>query len=256
MPSNWLRMLPKLALASCLVGLSALAQTSVYPLRQIQIVVPFPAGGSADFFARAVANKLSAVTGQTTVIENKAGASGMIGARAVINSPPDGYTWLVSSVTSVTIPPAMSYPPAFDALKDLAPITGIGMVPAVLVVKPSLGRQELPRTDQSCQSQSRKGEPRLVRDGDNLASYVRIADARDGNRNHSRPVSRRSSGSKHLLGGHGGHHVFGCSLLSGAHQSRQAYPSRGGNSAAGSLITRRSDHRGTWISGNNRLEHI
>ena len=134
-----LRTLAVAAFFSCVVGLAAVAQTLGYPSRQIQIVVPFPAGGSADFFARAVANKLSATTGQTTVIENKAGASGMIGARAVINSPPDGYTLLVSSVTSVTIPPAMSYPPAFDALKDLAPVTGIGMVPAVLVVKPSLG---------------------------------------------------------------------------------------------------------------------
>src|SRR5215218_4929759 len=118
---------------------SAGAQAASYPSRQIQIVVPFPAGGSADFFARTVANKISATTGQPTLIENKAGASGMIGARAVINSPPDGYTLLVSSVTSVTIPPAMSDPRAFDALKDLAPVTGIGMVPAVLVIKPSLG---------------------------------------------------------------------------------------------------------------------
>ncbi len=115
------------------------AQSAGFPSRQIQIVVPFPAGGSADYFARAVANKLGPMTGHPVVIDNKAGASGMIGARAVINAPPDGHTLLVSSVTSVTIPPAMSEPPAFDALKDLAPVTGIGMVPAVLVIKPSLG---------------------------------------------------------------------------------------------------------------------
>ena len=99
------------------------AQTAGFPSRQMQIVVPFPAGGSADYFARAVANKLSPMTGHPVVI----------------NSPPDGHTLLVSSVASVTIPPAMAEPPAFDALKDLAPVTGIGMVPAVLVIKPSLG---------------------------------------------------------------------------------------------------------------------
>src|SRR4051812_2292005 len=103
------------AVTFCIAAQWAFAQTGGYPSRQIQIVVAFPAGGSADFFGRVVANKLSAAAGQTTVIDNKAGASGMIGARAVINSPPDGYTLLVSSVTSVTIPPAMSDPPAFDA---------------------------------------------------------------------------------------------------------------------------------------------
>jgi tripartite-type tricarboxylate transporter receptor subunit TctC len=110
-----------------------------YPSRQIQIVVPFPAGGSADYFARTVANKLSATIGHPIVIDNKAGASGIIGTRSVIGSPADGHVLLVSSVASVTIPPAMSEPPAFDALKDLSPITGIGMVPAVLVINPSLG---------------------------------------------------------------------------------------------------------------------
>src|SRR5436309_14611819 len=92
---------PALVLAVlCVAAQWAVAQTSGYPSRQIQMVVAFPAGGSADFFGRVVANKLSAATGQTVVIDNKAGASGIIGARAVINAPPDGYTLLVSSVTS------------------------------------------------------------------------------------------------------------------------------------------------------------
>ena len=77
--------------------------------------------------------------GYPIVIENKAGASGIVGAKAVINASPDGYTLLVSAVASVIIPPSLTDPPAFDPLKDLTPITGIGTVPAVLVVKPSLG---------------------------------------------------------------------------------------------------------------------
>jgi tripartite-type tricarboxylate transporter receptor subunit TctC len=117
----------------------AQAQAGAYPSRQIQVIVPFPAGGSADYFARSIFNRLGPVVGHPIVVEYKAGAGGIIGAKAVINSAPDGYTLLVSAVASVLIPPNLHTPPAFDALKDLTPITGIGTVPAVLVVKPSLG---------------------------------------------------------------------------------------------------------------------
>ena len=103
------------------------------------MIVPFPAGGSADYFARSIFNRLSSVVGQPIVIENKAGAGGIIGSKAVIAAPPDGYTLLVSAVASVLVPPHLSAPPAFEALNDLTPITGIGTVPAVLVVRPSLG---------------------------------------------------------------------------------------------------------------------
>jgi tripartite-type tricarboxylate transporter receptor subunit TctC len=115
------------------------AQAASYPSRQINIIVPFPPGGSADFFARNVFNRLTPLIGHPIVVENKAGASGIIGTKTVINATPDGYTLLVSSVASVIIPPSLTDPPAFDPLKDLTPITGIGTVPAVLVVKPSLG---------------------------------------------------------------------------------------------------------------------
>jgi tripartite-type tricarboxylate transporter receptor subunit TctC len=117
----------------------ASAQASNYPAQQIQVIVPFPAGGSADYFARSIFNRLGSVIGHPIVIENKAGAGGIIGAKAVITARPDGYTLLVSAIASVLVPPHLSTPPAFDALKDLTPVTGIGMVPAVLVVNPSLG---------------------------------------------------------------------------------------------------------------------
>jgi tripartite-type tricarboxylate transporter receptor subunit TctC len=126
------------SLALSVLAASAGAQSS-YPSRQVNVIVPFPPGGSADFFARSVFNKLPPVIGHPVVVENKAGASGIIGAKAVINAAPDGYMVLVSSVASVIIPPSLTEPPAFDPLKDLTPVTGIGRVPAVLVVKPSLG---------------------------------------------------------------------------------------------------------------------
>ena len=142
----WYRQLRSAIPAACSIGLllgagvaPAPAASNNYPARQIQVIVPFPAGGSADYFARSIFNRLAPAVGQTIVIENKAGAGGMIGAKAVIAAPPDGYTLLVSSIASVLVPPHLSTPPAFDARNDLTPITGIGTVPAVLVVRPSLG---------------------------------------------------------------------------------------------------------------------
>jgi tripartite-type tricarboxylate transporter receptor subunit TctC len=142
--SSWLRRLIVALVVACsiwasLSGIKVSAQTVDYPTRQIQVIVPFPAGGSADYFARSIFDRLSPVVGQPIVIENKAGAGGIIGAKAVIAAPPDGYILLVSAVASVLVPPYLSTPPAFEALRDLTPITGIGTVPAVLVVRPSLG---------------------------------------------------------------------------------------------------------------------
>lgn len=141
--STWLGWRIIAIVCACLIWVNLCAQVSAetadYPARQIQVIVPFPAGGSADYFARSIFNRLPPIVGQPVVIENKAGAGGIIGAKAVIAAPPDGYTLLVSAVASVLVPPHLSTPPAFEALKDLTPITGIGTVPAVLVVRPSLG---------------------------------------------------------------------------------------------------------------------
>jgi tripartite-type tricarboxylate transporter receptor subunit TctC len=141
----WSRRLEAAAVGICSIGIvfcamvvSVSAQAPNYPARQIQVVVPFPAGGSADYFARSIFNRLGPVIGQPIVIENKPGAGGIIGAKSVIAAPPDGYTLLVSAVASVLVPPHLSTPPAFDARKDLTPVTGIGTVPAVLVVSPTL----------------------------------------------------------------------------------------------------------------------
>jgi tripartite-type tricarboxylate transporter receptor subunit TctC len=131
---------------ACLTGMTLLAahapasaQASDYPMRQIQVIVPFPAGGSADYFARSIVNQLAPTLRHPVIVENKAGAGGIIGTKAVITAPADGHTLLVSAIASVLVPPYLSTPPAFDALKDLTPITGIGTVPAVLVVRPTLG---------------------------------------------------------------------------------------------------------------------
>jgi tripartite-type tricarboxylate transporter receptor subunit TctC len=123
-----------LALVAAVTGL----QAQSYPSRTIQLVAPFPAGGSADYFARALANRLGSLLGQSIVVENKPGAGGILGTKAIIGSPPDGHSLLLTSVISLVVPPSLTDPPAYDALNDVIPVTGVGAVSAVLVVRPGL----------------------------------------------------------------------------------------------------------------------
>ena len=214
------------AIAVMLCGTLALAsaQASDYPARQIQVIVPFPAGGSADYFARSIFNRLAPVIGHPIVIENKAGAGGIIGAKAVIAAPPDGYTLLVSAIASVLVPPHLSTPPAFDALKDLTPVTGIGTVPAVLVVNPSLGIKTF--KEFLAYARANPGKLNLATSGAGTISHLtgellmRETDIKIV------PVHFRGAppAVTDLLGGHADSNVLGRSVLPGAYQGAKARP--------------------------------
>lgn len=122
-------------LALAATGVPALAQD--YPARQITIVVPFTAGGGVDAVARQLADKLRVSLKQPVVIDNKPGASGMLGAQAVVKAPSDGYTLLLGSagetaINSFVYKGKMGYSPE----KDLAPITLVTRIPNVMVVRP------------------------------------------------------------------------------------------------------------------------
>ncbi len=130
------------AIALLLGGTAAQAQS--FPSKPIKIIVPFPAGGPNDFFARVMGNKLSQDVGQPVVIENKAGAAGVAGVDYVAKSPPDGYTIVLSSMGAVAIVPSISEKMPYDPFKDLAPITIAAKVPEVLVAIPKLGVKTLP----------------------------------------------------------------------------------------------------------------
>jgi len=112
----------------------ALAQDS-FPTQPIRLVVPFPSGGSTDALGRLLAEEMSAKLGQPVIVENKAGASGDIGAVYVARSAPDGYTLLLVSGAFV-VNPSLGAP--YDAVKDFAPITYVATVPSVLAVHPSV----------------------------------------------------------------------------------------------------------------------
>lgn len=118
---------------------AAFAQAGTYPTRPVTIVVPFSAGGGVDAMARVLAEKLRTVLGQSVVIENKGGGSGMIGAQAVVKAPADGYTLLMGSAGETAVNPfvfksRMQYAPQ----TDLMPISLVVKVPNVVVVNPTL----------------------------------------------------------------------------------------------------------------------
>ncbi len=123
-----------LAMAATLASGSAMAQA--WPAKPISLVVPFPAGGTTDVLARALAEKLQQSLGQPVIVESKPGAGATLGADYVAKSKPDGYTLLVGAVHH-TIASSVYKKLPYDFQKDLAPITEIALVPNVLVVNAS-----------------------------------------------------------------------------------------------------------------------
>ncbi|MDH4390885.1 MAG: tripartite tricarboxylate transporter substrate binding protein [Aquabacterium sp.] len=127
-----------LAAAGCLALLAGAgtAQAQAWPNKPVTLVVPFPAGGTTDVLARALAERLGPVLGQTVIVESKPGAGATLGADHVAKSRPDGYTLLVGAVHH-TIATSVYRKLPYDFQKDLTPLTIIAMVPNVLVVNAS-----------------------------------------------------------------------------------------------------------------------
>jgi tripartite-type tricarboxylate transporter receptor subunit TctC len=121
------------ALAAALLTATA-AQAQAWPNKPVTLVVPFPPGGSTDAIARALGPSLTKAFNQTFIVDNKAGATGTIGAAAVKRSPADGYTFLVSSLGPFVITPHLIKGLQYDALKDFDLITVAVQAPNVLVV--------------------------------------------------------------------------------------------------------------------------
>jgi tripartite-type tricarboxylate transporter receptor subunit TctC len=105
-----------------------------YPSRPLRVVVPFAPGGSTDIFARLIAERLAAPLGQPVIVENRAGASGNIGAEAVAKAQPDGYTVLMATTGVMAINNALFKTIAYDAAKDLEPVILIASITNVLAV--------------------------------------------------------------------------------------------------------------------------
>ena len=116
---------------------AAHAQAQQYPTKPIRIVAPFPAGGTADFLARLLAEKLNQKWGQPVVVDNRSGAGGIIGTDIVAKAARDGYTLLMSAIGHAANPTLYQKLP-YDTLKDFAPIVLVADVPLVVVVNPKV----------------------------------------------------------------------------------------------------------------------
>lgn len=128
-----------LAVASAiLASVTATPVAAQYPEHPIRIVVPFPAGGLTDTYARMLARYLDQQLSQPVIVENVAGATGQIGSDRVARAAPDGYTLLYTSSSAQVLAPLMARKPAFDPVKDFTPITRVIEYPVVLYSYPGL----------------------------------------------------------------------------------------------------------------------
>lgn len=125
-------------LAAVSFTISGPAFANDYPAKAVTIVVPFAAGGTNDIIARAVGTKLAERLGQPFIVENRAGAGGNVGAKAVAQAKPDGYTLMTANVGILTTNRWLYANVGYDPISDLAPITMVGKVPNVLLVNSSI----------------------------------------------------------------------------------------------------------------------
>ena len=136
-----------LRLAAQLIALAgvpgvASAQSGTYPAKPVKLVIPYPPGGGTDITGRAMAQKLSEVLGQSVVIENKPGATGMIGAASVAKSAPDGYTVLFGAASEMAINASLFKNMTYDPRIDFEPVTLVATFPLVFIA-PATTQQSL-----------------------------------------------------------------------------------------------------------------
>jgi tripartite-type tricarboxylate transporter receptor subunit TctC len=132
-----------LVLATCVAAVSASAQTAKFPDKPIKMLVGFSAGGGTDVVARILALKMSESLGQTVVVENRPGASGMIAGEVVAKSAADGYTLMMGSQTTLAVAPTLYKKDSLDPARDFAGVAMGAISPLVLVVHPSVAAQSV-----------------------------------------------------------------------------------------------------------------
>jgi tripartite-type tricarboxylate transporter receptor subunit TctC len=125
-------------LAAFALATACLAQTPDYPSKPIRLIVPFSAGGTADILARLIGDRMTSTLRQQVIVENRPGAGGNLGAAAVANAKPDGYTLLLGTVSTHAINPNLYPKLPFDPVRSFSPITRVAIMPNLLVVNPQV----------------------------------------------------------------------------------------------------------------------
>ena len=126
--------LATLAMSTAPLVAQAQSSASGYPTKPIRLVVPFPAGGATDTFARTLSQKLGEKIGATVVVENKPGAGGTLGSDLVAKSSSDGYTLLLATSSTHSIGPNLNPKMPYDAVRDFTPIGQVGNAPSIMLV--------------------------------------------------------------------------------------------------------------------------
>src|SRR5437867_9922812 len=126
------------------VAMSAIALAQTFPAKPVRIVVAFPAGGGVDIVARLLSPQLAEAWGQQVIVDNRAGASGVIGTEFAARSAPDGHTLFIGTLGNLAVNPHLIAKMPVDPLRDFAPITQVVAVHFVLVAHPSLPARDVP----------------------------------------------------------------------------------------------------------------
>ncbi|OYU32694.1 MAG: MFS transporter [Comamonadaceae bacterium PBBC2] len=121
-------------LACCAFGAAGTAQAQSYPSKPVRLIVPFPAGGATDLFARSLSQKLGDKLGQSLVVENRPGAGGTLGSDLAAKAVADGYTLLLATSSTHSIGPNLNPRMPYDAVKDFTPISQVGNAPSIMLV--------------------------------------------------------------------------------------------------------------------------
>jgi tripartite-type tricarboxylate transporter receptor subunit TctC len=141
-----------------------------WPNRPIRLVAPYPPGGQTDIVSRWLGEKLAPVLGQPVVVENRAGAQGAVGLQAVKNAAPDGYTFVYTNVSNLSIAPNLEASLPYDAQKDFAPVTQLGLTVLAMVVPAQLGPKTL--KEFVAYAQERPGRISFASFGNGSTSHV------------------------------------------------------------------------------------
>ena len=223
-----------------------------YPNRPVQLVVPVPPGGAADFIARTVSAKLADAVGQPVVINNQGGAGGTIASRGVARADPDGYTLLLNSITTHGIGPHLYANLPYDPVTDFAPVILLARLPLIMTVSAALPAGTVQEVVGA--GKGAAGTTRLCVFGKRrrAASRRRAVQDHHLHRSPARAVPRQRPGRGRCRRRPHCDHVRCGAFAAAVHHSGQAPPAGRRKRRTPPPPPRPADLRRTWIRGNGR----